>query len=131
MKYLLDSDVVIDHLRGKRMIAEEIAALGMSISVITQAELYYGAFKSGLGVDVVEKVQMDLRLLGAEMLALEEGILVDYARLKVDLETKGMRLDDFDLLIAATAMYADLILVTRNLKHFQRIKGLRLWPLLN
>ena len=48
-----------------------------------------------------------------------------YARLRVQLERKGEPIDDFDLLIAATALTEDLTLVTHNLKHFERIEKLR------
>ena len=48
-----------------------------------------------------------------------------YARLRVQLERRGESIDDFDLLIAATALTAGYTLVTHNLKHFDRIEGLR------
>lgn len=35
-------------------------------------------------------------------------------------------IDEFDLLIAATALAGDYVLVTDNVKHFQRIEGLRI-----
>lgn len=44
--------------------------------------------------------------------------------MKSDLERKGMRIDDFDLLIGATALKNSLTLVTHNIKHFKRIPGL-------
>ena len=49
-----------------------------------------------------------------------------YARLRVNLERKGENIDDFDLLIAATAQTSGLTLVTHNLRHFERIGGLRI-----
>ena len=46
MKYLLDTDVVINHLRGKKIINEKIITSGSFISIITYGELLYGAYKS-------------------------------------------------------------------------------------
>jgi predicted nucleic acid-binding protein len=45
--------------------------------------------------------------------------------LKTDLEKAGTPLDDFDLILAACALAHDLVLVTNNVKHFQRIQGLK------
>ena len=47
-----------------------------------------------------------------------------FAQEKNRLRTLGIPIDDFDLLIAASAYANNLVLVTDNLKHFQNIKGL-------
>ena len=49
-----------------------------------------------------------------------------FGKMKSKLESNGNRLDDFDLLIASTALAHNLVLVTNNKKHFQRIEGLKL-----
>jgi predicted nucleic acid-binding protein len=46
--------------------------------------------------------------------------------LKAKLEENSTRLDDFDLILASCALSRNLTLVTNNLKHFQRIDGLKL-----
>jgi tRNA(fMet)-specific endonuclease VapC len=48
-----------------------------------------------------------------------------YGWLRVELERKGQPLDDADLRIAATVLAANLILVTGNTRHFDRVPGLR------
>jgi predicted nucleic acid-binding protein len=50
-----------------------------------------------------------------------------FARIRHDLRRVGRRLEDTDLLIAATALEHDLTLVTRNVNHFVRVPGLRLY----
>ena len=56
-----------------------------------------------------------------------------YAKEKARLEKKGAKIDDFDLLIAATAVRNNLILITNNTKHFKRIHRLTIqdWSILN
>jgi tRNA(fMet)-specific endonuclease VapC len=46
---------------------------------------------------------------------------------KLKLERSGVRLEDFDLFIAATALAHDLTLVTNNIKHFERIPKLKIY----
>lgn len=54
-----------------------------------------------------------------------EAIIDVYAKTRATLELQGIRIDDIDLLIASTAIYHDLIIVTHNVKHFERIPGVR------
>ncbi len=48
-----------------------------------------------------------------------------FGRAKADLERRGVRLEDFDVAIAAHALSLDATLVTSNLKHLRRVTGLR------
>ncbi len=47
-----------------------------------------------------------------------------FGRLKTDLEKRGIRLEDFDVAIAAQAMTLDAVLVTDNVAHMERVTGL-------
>ncbi len=49
-----------------------------------------------------------------------------YGQIRSQLERRGERLDDPDLMIASIALRHDLTLVTGNTRHFSRIPGLRL-----
>jgi len=126
MKYLLDTNIVVDHLRGKKAMAPEYLEAGSVISVITQAELFYGAYKSKKPKHNLGKIKQMLADLKIEIQPLEEGILNHYGKLKTKLEMRGQRLDEFDLLIAATALCLDLTLVTGNVKHFARVPRLKI-----
>ena len=126
MKYLLDTNILVDHLRGKRAIAPNYLESGSVISVITQAELFYGAYKSGRPKYNLDKIKQMFADLKIEIQPLEEGVLNQYGKLKTKLEGKGLRLDDFDLLIASTALSLGITLVTRNIKHFSRIPRLKI-----
>lgn len=125
--YLLDTDTIIYNLKGNERVRQALRVRlqdPLNISVITLMELYYGAFKSqqvDANLAKVKTIEQSLEILPNGQESAEV-----FARLKAELETKGTRLDDFDLLIASCAMTHNLILVTNNLKHFQRIPGLRL-----
>lgn len=123
--YLLDTDTVIAMLRGQYGIQQKVQSAGFDtcgISEITLAELYTGAFKSG-----IEKDFGQAEFAASHFPIYPIGdILKDYARLRVDLEQNGNRLDSRDLLIAATAQGKGLTLVTGNLRHFSRIPDLRI-----
>jgi toxin FitB len=109
-RLLLDSDVIVDHLRGHRRIVAGTDEL--YVSAVTRAELF-----SGRGVEE-RRIR---RLLGAMI-----GVPVDDAtaeragRLR---RATGRRLPD--ALIAATALEHRLTLVTRNLRDFEGIRGLK------
>lgn len=126
MKYLLDTSVIIDHLRGKKTLEVTFIEQGSAISVITQAELIYGAYKSKKPQVALNKTKSFLKDLGIESIALNERILESYGKTKVQLEKKGQKLDEFDLLIAASALALNLTLVTRNIRHFRRISQLKI-----
>ena len=123
--YLLDTDTVIAMLRGQYGIQQKVLSAGFDacgISEITLAELYTGAYKSGIEKDFG---QAEFAASHCPIHPIGD-ILKDYARLRVDLEQSGCRLDSMDLLIAATALGKGFTLVTGNVKHFSRIPGLRI-----
>ena len=127
MKYLLDTSAVVNFLRGKQSINESVIKAGAAVSIITRAELFYGALKSKQPKRNLDLVNGFLEELGINTVNLSEGIVLTYARLKTQLEKQGRRLDEFDLLIAARALENNFTLVTDNAKHFSRIKDLRIF----
>src|SRR5215211_5953512 len=62
-------------------------------------------------------------------LPLTDRIIERFARSRAPLRRQGQLILDMDLFIAATALEADLILVTRNTRHFERIAELKLYQL--
>lgn len=130
MKYLLDTNILIEQLRGRKPLETSLVEKGISISLLTLAELYYGAYKSNRPADNLREIQETVEDLTISIVPLDEVIVKRYAKLKADFEKKGKRLDEFDLLIAATALSLDLTLVSKNRKHFQRIPQLKLFPVL-
>lgn len=130
MRYLIDTDWVIDFLKGlpdATLLLRALAFEGAAISLITVGEIYDGIY----GSTDPQASEEGFRgfLDEVTILPLDQPIMQCFARLRLDLRRKGQRLSNLDLLIAATAIQNDLKLVTRNLGHFQRISGLSLYQI--
>jgi len=125
-KYLLDTNICAYFLNGKYNLVDKFDKIGFencAVSEITIAELKYGIEKSTLkekNRKVVELFQMQIDILPIF------PALDIYAKEKARLKTKGMILDDFDLLIGSTAIFNDLILVTKNKADFERLNGMKI-----
>jgi tRNA(fMet)-specific endonuclease VapC len=126
MKYLLDTDVIVNQLRGKSRIKESIFEKGAGISIITFGELLYGAERSANKEKSLAIINEFITDLDIEILGLSQEIMKIYAKIKCSLEKKGKRLDEFDLLIGSTALQHSMTIVTRNLEHFKRIPDLKI-----
>jgi len=119
--YLLDTNICILLLRGREPVRQRLQAAGPDncfISEITVAELYFGAEKSP------NSQQEFLRTTGfvasAQLAPIAPALRV-YAQQRWRLQQLGQPLDDFDLLIGATAIANGLTMVTNNIRHFQRL----------
>lgn len=124
---LLDTDHCVFFIRGHREVVrayEEHIRDEPAISVISVGELYYGAIRSARPENNLQKCQTFIDRL--HVLPLEESEMHSFAQIKADLAKQGQPLPDLDLLIAATAMTAGILLITHNTSHFNRIKGLQL-----
>lgn len=110
-RVLLDSDVLIDHLRSGTGLP--IRAAEGAYSTVTRAELY-----AGRGVD---EGGVDTLLAAFDEIPVTRPIAERAGRLR--------RASDIllpDALIAATALVTNRSLATRNTRHFSGIRGLRL-----
>jgi tRNA(fMet)-specific endonuclease VapC len=124
--YLLDTDIIIYSLKGHPVLQENLRRHlndSLQISIVTCLELYYGAYKSPQVTGNLAKVKKIEETLEVIPLGTETAEI--FGRLKAQLEIKGTRLDDFDLMIAACALTHNLTLVTNNEMHFRRIDGLK------
>jgi len=125
--YLIDTDILIYSLKGLPQVMDHLnrtAAAPKAISVISYGELLYGARKSARPDENLARV----RRLGEVLPIIEvsPAVMEAFGSLKARLEHDGRRLDDFDLVIAATAITIGYRLVTNNEPHFSRIEGLYL-----
>ena len=127
MAYLIDTDIIIFALRGDKTVLakfEENKNIPISISMITYAELVFGAKRSQNERTNMLKVNRIREIYPVEELNI--GIMELFADIKANMYSKAMRIEDLDLFIAATAIYNDLTLVTNNTKHFRNIPLLKL-----
>jgi predicted nucleic acid-binding protein len=126
MSYLLDTDTCVFALRGNESVRERLGANGseaIAISVVTLAELRYGAACSA-SPEANHQVVDDF-VSGVIVLGLDDEIAHKFGSFKAHLRSQGALIDDFDLLIAATAHHYRLTLITHNLDHFERIPELQ------
>lgn len=126
MKYLLDTDVIISHLKGKKIISADVFKLGVGISVITYGELLTGIYKSVTSEKNQIMLSSFIKEARIEIFDINKEIILEYAKLRSKLEGKGKVIDSFDILIGVTAKLSSLILLTGNKKHFEKIPGLKL-----
>ncbi len=127
MAYLIDTDTIIFALRGDSGVLakfEENKNLPISISMITYAELVFGAKRSQNEQKNMIKVNHIRDIYPIE--ELNEGVMEVFADIKAKMFDRGIRIEDLDLLIAATAIYNELTLVTNNTKHFENIPNLKI-----
>jgi tRNA(fMet)-specific endonuclease VapC len=123
----LDTDTCVFWLRGRDSVRDRLLEAGpdnTSISVVTLAELRYGAACSTHPED--NQRTIDDFISGIAVLGLASTVAHAFGEIKAGLRRQGMLIEDFDLLIAATARVHDLTLITNNLGHFRRISGLHL-----
>jgi len=108
---LLDTDVFVDHLRGARRLRPGRHRL--HYSVVTRCELFAGR---GTDEGVVRILLAPFREL-----PVDRGVAERAGRIRRE---AGVRTPD--ALIAATALEHRLTLVTRNVRDFERVPGLRI-----
>ena len=124
--YLLDTNICIFYMKGKFDLGQRLGAVAFEnrfISEITLAELKFGVENSEQPL----KNQRALHdfLMGVQLLPIVQALDV-FAKEKARLRKAGTTIDDFDLLIGATAVAHRLTLVSNNGRHLARFQGIEL-----
>ena len=91
---------------------------------MVEGELFYGVEKSERRDENREKVKSLLALI--PVCHTDDETMEKFGELKAVAESSGKRVDDADVLIAATALRHDAVLVTGNARHFSRFAGLEI-----
>jgi tRNA(fMet)-specific endonuclease VapC len=123
--YLIDTDVLIHLLRGNPAVMQAVAAHAdqfKAFSAISFGELIYGCGRSARPAENIAKVHHVAA--NFPVVSVSEPIMERYGLLKADLAKQGQMLEDFDLVIAATALHLGYTLITGNTRHFNRVPGL-------
>jgi tRNA(fMet)-specific endonuclease VapC len=123
-KYLLDTNICVYFLKGLYNLDKKIKKAEIEncyVSEITIAELKFGAENSESKAK--NRKTVDEFVSKFTIIPIFNSLDI-YAKEKARLRRKGIPLDDFDLLIGATAVSNDLILMTRNVSDFERLEGI-------
>lgn len=123
--YLLDSNICIYFLRGKKGVDSIIERIGWEnccISQMTFAELLYGAECS----QNVERNKQEVISFCEDIsiLKIDNDVIKKYAQQKAILRRKGTPIDDIDILIGCTAIVNDCVMVTENVKHIGKLENI-------
>jgi len=131
LKYLLDTNAFVDHLRNGpeskvtlRILSTQQDSVFLCSMVL--AELLYGAIRSGKANEAANQKAIALLQEAFPCLAFDEKAARHYARIRSDLQASGQMIGPNDLIIASIAMANDATLVTHNSSEFRRIPGLTL-----
>ena len=124
MSHLIDTNICSASLKGAARIQNKFMQYGggLSVSVITVAELKVWQLRSSLGTarsQAIVEMYQDRQLLDVG-----QEVAMRYAEIRASLLDVGRTIPVLDLLIAATALVHDLILVTHNVKDFAFVPGL-------
>jgi tRNA(fMet)-specific endonuclease VapC len=96
--------------------------LQVCISAVTRAELRFGVRRLSSATRLAAEVEKFLT--GVHTLAWDEVAADQFAEVRADLERGGTPIGSMDTMIAAHAKAINAVLVTNNVKHFRRVKGL-------
>jgi tRNA(fMet)-specific endonuclease VapC len=129
LRYLLDTNTVSYFIRRstegleKRMM-QALRQSTAGISTLTRAELRYG--QALMEAQDKRRAMIDQVLLQLPHLPWTLEAADHYGKIKAQLKRDGAPIGEIDTQIAAHAVAENLILVTHNTKHFEKVFGLRL-----
>lgn len=124
IKLLVDTDIIIDCLKGMKPARDLFKSKNIDIycSVLSKKELF-----SKIGLSDSERKRIAKLMPRLKILKVDNDINQKYMLL---IDKYGKRQNSIvDYLIAATAWAKNLPLLTRNIKHFKRIKEIKLSPI--
>lgn len=125
--YMLDTNICIYVINARppavlaRFRQERLGSI--SVSSVTAAELAFGVAKSG---SIRNREALALFLAPLEILPFDASAIWHYGDLRATLERRGEPIGALDTMIAAHALASNTILVTNNIREFDRVPGLRL-----
>ncbi len=126
--FYLDTNTCIYFLNGRYLrIKEKILSTPpneITVPSVVKAELLLGAYKSKNRKENIEKVEKFIEPF--EVVPFNDMMTYVYADIRYKTEIKGIIIGPNDLFIASIVKFNDGILVTKNLKEFEKIEGLKI-----
>jgi predicted nucleic acid-binding protein len=128
--YLFDTDAVSEVFRARPAVdylswLANVPRREQHTSTVVLGELFAGAYLAGNPAKHLRNIRERL-LPQITVLPFDLGAAEEYGRIRAKLKPAGALLPDADLQIAATAISHKMLLVTGNVRHFERIPGLEL-----
>ena len=128
--FLFDTDAITNLLKKipSKKLVDNISKLDKSeqyVSSITIGEIVYGAFKSKNQEFHLNNLE-NILLPSVNILDFDVSAAFIYGRIRSELEKNGDTISNTDLRIASIAISNNLTLITGNMRHFQRIKDLKI-----
>ncbi len=127
VSFTLDTDIVIEVLRGNDKVLKKMNNLPIETSIcitgLSVYELYKGVFSMGV---LRREQEVEEFIDHAEVLQLDADIEKKAGEIYEDLRKNEELINDADILIAATVLANDSVLVTNNTDHFKRVKNLKI-----
>ncbi len=124
--YALDTNTVLDYFKGKGEVAKNLLAVPpgeVALPAIVAYEVWIGVLGSQNAKR--RQTQYEQFLATVEVLPFDSVVGRRAAELRYALERRGEGIGPMDTLIAATALSRNATLVTRNLREFGRVRGLK------
>ena len=125
---ILDTNICVRFLRGEESVVRRLLDADenddLRIPAMVEGELFYGVEKSERRDENRENVKALLAFL--PVCHADDETMEKFGELKAKAEAAGRRVDDADVIIAATAMRPGALLVTGNTRHFSRFDGLEI-----
>ena len=125
---ILDSNTISYYFRGDPHIVPRLQAVrpaDLGVPAIVEYELRYGLMRMPPEAAAPRLAALKQLLQPMQVLAFDSECAAEAARIRVELEAAGIGLGPHDTLIAATALRYQGTLVTRNVREFARVTGLR------
>ena len=123
---LLDTNTLIFYLKGREPVVKRLQAASprdIAIPSVVAYEIEYGTRKSG---SAQRRAIVSNLLSGLREAPFDHSAAAEAARIRVELEARGLTIGPIDLMIAGTAISNSAALATHNTREFSRVKGLRL-----
>ena len=126
LKYMLDTNIVIHVMKQNPIEVLDTFnrhAAHLCISSITAAELYYGAEKSSFPERNLQRAEDFMSRL--QVLSYGIKAATHFGNIRYELQKQGQLIGENNMHIAAHARSEGLVLVSNNLREFERVAGLR------
>lgn len=124
---ILDSDIIIDFLNkvpdAVAKMEELVKNEELATTVFNEQEILYGILKPKRKEDVIRITKQFFDSIN--VLSYDRTCIQNVLEIELDLEKRGLPIGDMDELIGGICLTHNVTIITRNVKHFSRIKTLK------